>query len=361
MEMKIPNQYNYTYHQKKPKTPNFKGYFACPIKEVHFQTSSFMNPKGVYEELSKTCLKYFNILVQDSDGIKEPRDLVYKKFLWRRNNVKNPLSNVWGQDNKVFLSETELGVFRGHMANRIADKFAQHLRLDVVDINSPIIGGNCFLGLKTNGKKFALLGEDALYLTTKHKISEQLNIHLKNIFTIPQPDFHLDMAIRPLNYPYVLVGDPELSLDLLKQSSNMSPRKIKKVSESMDMRLAKNRENNYCNVETTINNLEQNGFVPIRVPGLGGKSELNYMNAIVHQDDDGKLVYITNKSTSHLELEQIFKQYLKDHVPQVKEVVFIEADDYLSRSLKTLRGGLHCLVSERPDFEKWNAQLKSVK
>jgi len=359
--MRITSQNNIQYSIKKPKEQAFKGYFACPIKEVHFQTSNFMNPKGVYEELSKKCLKFFNILVQDSDGIKEPSDLVYKNFLWNKNTVKNPLKNRWGQDNKVFLSETELGIFRGHRANGLADKFAKHLRLDVVEINTPIIGGNCFLGFNNNGKKFALLGEDALYLTTKYRISEQLNIHPKNIFIIPQPDFHIDMAIRPLNYPYVLVGDPELSLDLLKKSSNISHKKLKKVKASIDMRLAENIENNYASVKTTINNLEQNGFVPIRVPGLGGESELNYMNAIVHQDTDGKLVYITNKSSSNLELEQIFRQHLKDNVPQIKEVVFIEADDYLSQSLKVDGGGLHCLVCERPDFEKWNAQLKSVK
>ena len=66
----------------------------------------------------------------------------------------------------------------------------------------------------------------------------------------------------------------------------------------------------YCEVETTIKELESYGFKPIRVGGVYASGEVNFLNAIVNKHEDGTISYITNSSNcnkaGYSKLEKIF-------------------------------------------------------
>ena len=59
------------------------------------------------------------------------------------------------------------------------------------------------------------------------------------------------------------------------------------------------------------------------------------------------------------EIEKIFEKELKEKMPQVKEVYFVEGEarndgtTTISEYLKNLHGGIHCLCAEEPNFDIW--------
>lgn len=317
--------------------------------------------------------------------------------------------------------------------------FAKALQLPLKKTQSEWDGGNVFLGKNTAQKPFALIGADVLENTARcilaaksqglqlkakeemlehpelaelktepflnearRKVAQDFGIRPNNLFVVSQPNFHIDMAIRPLKYPTVLVNDFGLSLKLLKEIAHQleqepaktAPRKSGPVTFGALLAwqpftplefvrdLIEDTEHNqrllesqYANTDQICKELEDQGFEPIRVPGLFNSKATNFMNAIVHERPDGGLVYITNKSPIP-KLNEVFENYLKDHAPSVKSVHFIdgisntEPEDkdynryhnknyppeslpfrrianYIAVFLQKLEGGIHCMVTER--------------
>jgi hypothetical protein len=115
------------------------------------------------------------------------------------------------------------------------------------------------------------------------------------------------------------------------------------------------------------------GLKIIPVPGIIEQCDINFMNAIVHQRPNGGLVYITNKSNDFnkygninlnnyygVDFNEMFQKYLMQAAPFVKRVEFIEGsvdltsnNNYISKCLRDESGGVHCMVTERPDFDRW--------
>ena len=342
---------NSSYIQNKPKLKQntFKGYFACPIKELHIQSCPYSGQKAFIEELSQKCKKYFDIFVQLKDKVVEPKDVEYSSSGF----IKDSLLDLWGQDNKLFMDNGELLILSKSPNNTYAKKLA-----DLLGIKSRatkykenlegIIGGNCFLGKKNDGQNFALVGHHTLICSNPSEIAKNLNVTTENLHILPQPDYHIDMAIRPMVYPYVLVGDRKMTKTFATGFSQEETTKEMNVL--------------FANADMTAKRLEKEGFKPIKVPGLFGEDRVNFMNAIVHQEPDGGLIYITNKSSAGekigIDFEGIFEKYLKSKMPSVKEVIFIDGDNFVSKALSDGGGGVHCMTSERPDFEKCNNVLR---
>lgn len=351
--MKITKQYNYSYPQTPIKPVAFKGYIAAPIKELHIPADYSPKFKPFLEELYQKCGKYFKIIVQTSEGLVGD----FNKFNFSSTGyLEEALGFKWGQDNKIFLGKNKLGVFTKSQSYSGVAELAQNLGLEKKYIDLNIEGGNCFLGKKQNGEDFALVGKNALKSTTKEKFADVLEINKKNLHVISQPDFHIDLGIRPLVYPYVLVGDSKLTIDLAMKS-NFEKSQIDFLKGANESGLMAKSNWQYSTPDEVIKELKFQGFKTIMVPGLlASDPRLNFMNALVHQSDNGDLIYITNKTNVGarfgIDFENIFEKHLKSKVPAIKEVHFINGDGFVPSNLCN-GGGIHCLSAERIDYEKW--------
>jgi hypothetical protein len=280
-------------------------------------------------------------------------------------------------------------------------------------------GGNLFLGQKADGIPYMMVGEESVRITARllasqsvqpvfrqlahyaqvlkrffdgslaafqrqerlkleslarRTIAEDFRIAPENLVVLPQPEFHIDMAIRPLHYPYVLVNDFELSrrmLDRFDRWQAGTPHKdwvdVYDLAETLERYTDDVQRRGYATTDSVVQSLRAAGFVPLRVPGILGapvkgrkRSEvrpINYTNAIVHQRQNGDLVYITNGSAIE-GLNRMFKETLMAKVPAIKRVEFITGSvkqgstanktfTYMEKCLRS-HGGIHCMVAEQP-------------
>ena len=118
----------------------------------------------------------------------------------------------------------------------------------------------------------------------------------------------------------------------------------------------------YDKSDKIIKELEEQGFIPIRIGGVYGRG-ISYMNAIVNEHPDGTISYITNstKGSEFEGLDEVFERELRAKVPNLRDVYFISggADKEYSNLnaimeiLSKHSGGIHCLTLEEPNFERW--------
>lgn len=371
---------------------NFKGYAACPLKNLHLQIPTF-------DEQNKRVLKAANELKDIADkenfGLvlhaggdlytEEQAQALSPGFL---NNKKRLPNRAFVQDLRIFLPNNKLGIFKNQRKKNFAGseilesgKFAKALNKETQDLSVLTQGGNFFIGKKDNGENYILIGDEpirkicggsntnwynadfekrkGLAKEAFEKISKETGIKTENIYMVSQSfvlppqkedslppgfhiDFHIDMVLRPLKYPYVLVNDPGLVAKETSDADNLIGfRQLNHV-----------KLNRLAPAEKLIEELEKQGFKPIPVPGIFIESRGNYMNAIVHERPDGKLVYITNSDSETnkdkgINLDKIFKDFIEKNVPCIKKVVFVK------NHLLDYFGGIHCMTLEEPDFNKW--------
>ena len=251
-----------------------------------------------------------------------------------------------------------------------------------------IAGGNLFIAKNTKGKEFIIVGEND---TRKYPPEEiRLMYGIDNVIVLPQMDYHLDLFIRPLNNGKVLVADDKMTMKVLRNGF----KKLKRFILSLPIEEQKKYHSNlalYFNeIEEFENNvyenrlastksvtkiLEKNGFEVIRVPAriyeycneINGddflKHKCNYINANVLINNEGKLVYITNKSNVDMyfgitpELAKkinfsIEKSFIDSISPYVEKehFYFIKGEDNFvaDEMLKEYQGGVHCTCAEIP-------------
>ena len=227
-------------------------------------------------------------------------------------------------------------------------------------------------------------------------MAKTFDVDEKNVYSVPQMDYHLDLSIRPVGYPDVLVNDPELALKNLEElardpamgTNNHDFDYLKELydeTKECAERLYKKYGNN---TDDVVNYLKAQGFNPIRVGAVYGAGfykdpffqlvkgfyepegngdtdgcKINFINAIVNKRPDGSLSYITNGTTgSNVDklLEKKFEEQLKEKVPtEVAKVHFVygsKTDPYMEElpsiasGLRTHNAGIHCHVAEEPDF-----------
>lgn len=265
------------------------------------------------------------------------------------------------------------------------------LQETLADIHIP--GGNVFIVKNDSGNEL-LVGETELgYLT----IDEIMDLYsVDKVTVLPQMDYHLDLFIRPLDKKRILLADDKKSLDVLKTAIQRLKKHIETLKENKYSFIAWHndlidfyndfKKNIESNTNPSADNIEKilqkSGYEVIRVPGriydtayepttkeICLRHFCNYLNANVLINDNGELVYITNKSNLDDDLDlhpanitniSFEEEFIKSISPYVKKehIYFIEGDDsYLPEEmLWLLRGGIHCACSEIPKESEKNAK-----
>ena len=317
---------------------SFKGYDATPLKRIYVEersASPFMS------EI---------------------------KQVGRAENVEIsaiPSSKKWIQDTKVILEDNSkpLLIADNSRDNEFIEQIKRLHGINTFVSSSYIEGGNCFIGTYPNGEKWMLIGSDAEPYSNKKFIGGAYNIKPQNIHFIPQQDYHLDVTMRPIGFPYILVDDPQLALKHLNEINVDDNTWLEKEKMKIDL------ENNdlgyrrmYSSCDEVINKLKNLGFKPIRIAGVWS-DEINFMNAIINKHQDGKISYITNsskcKSPFKSKLQEIFEQDLRKAIPNLDKIYYIQGEppinnnkiNYLMHMLNLHAGGLHCMSLEEPNFE----------
>lgn len=352
---------------------SFKGYDARPLKGFFMGAES----QGVLNEMQNIGKK---------EGFK-----IYTKL----RNVPHQICGeymrgyggfetmeTWAQDLWTFCKRKLLT-----SSSNNAQKIANYFGASQTHVGNHLAGGNFFI-VNNNGEDELIVGKDALEkftLDDLKKIYEVNKVHI-----LPQMDFHIDLFIRPLDKKRVLVADDNLSLQILKKGLNdfKTYTKDKGDDKSFIANLIINRFNELISkfktsvstnirpqVEEIVKVLNVGGFEPIRVPGriydtlvfnqndVFITHDCNYINANVLLNNDGELVYITNKSNidSCLGLDADYaedfgfrfeKEFIKSIEPYVRpdKIYFVDGENYyISKDLlKNSQGGVHCLCAEIP-------------
>lgn len=358
--MRINNNYKNT-------TP-FNGYGARPLKALVVRNTRFENLYEATKELIQIGKKHnFDVFIE---GKTLSKKLPETEAEYQQDQI---LKNPWIQDKLFFLKNEILHNTTLLKSDRdlIEELKATPRYIEHID-NRALCGGNAFL-LENDT---VLLGED------EHITQAITMFNPKSIITIPQADFHIDLFIRPLKGKTVLVADDNMTIDILKNAKAKLKNTNCANKENIQARLnyciyemeISKKYSNYKNTDDVINTLINFNYNVIRVPGriyqnrealTDRKNTLNYLNAIVHENPKGELVFITNKSNilyklgiskklaKHLGLdfEEIFKNKIKDYInPQ--NVYFIRGGkdrlSNISNILENDLGGIHCLTLEIP-------------
>lgn len=317
---------------------SFKGYDAALLKRIYLEQAYC---KAIYNEMSEICNK-------EDIEIAEIYDF-----------------DKWTQDDKAIIEKDGKPYLIGN--GNISDNFINQLknRYQIEGNRAfPFIeGGNTFMGKFPNGQKWMIIGipkREVLSEEQKKELSKIYSIKAENIFGIPKPNFHLDLGIRPIGFPNILVNDPELAGKTLEKLNDGS-REYRKFKFEFD-KAKKQASNMYASCDKICLALQDIGFNPIRVAGVFYNG-INFMNAIVNQKEDGSLTYITNSSEckNHIytKLQKEFEKEIKQKVPNINSLYFIKGEEnkpnqhnsnYMIDTLRVQNGGIHCMALEEPYF-----------
>ncbi|MBR3605424.1 MAG: hypothetical protein IKL52_05305 [Candidatus Gastranaerophilales bacterium] len=311
---------------------NFKGYDAVPLNAIHIQDKA---AGAFFWELEEIAKKEGFEVKYDNDLVKWSQD--HKTIIERRKRPFVLTDRLFGETSLEALKK-------------------KYKISGAIPVNY-IAGGNCFIGKLPYGEKWMMVGEEDCYFGKK-PIAKDYDIKTKNIIPIPQQDFHLDMFIRPIGYPYVLVNNPELVREKIKELNKDG--KYDELEQAF-LKKEQERQMEYSSYKKTIKALKKAGFEPIEVAGVFG-SGINFMNAIVNQHSNGKMTYITNGTMSlngkKNIFQEIFEQELRQKAPDIEKVYFINGaldsdSNFLMNELERFDGGLHCMTTEEPNFRMW--------
>jgi len=207
----------------------------------------------------------------------------------------------------------------------------------------------------------------------RQKAAEALGVAPRNVYVVPQPNYHLDTFMRPVGYPYILINDPEYAiknLEELKKDPSLNTGYLDSLIKSTRRQADELYKRYGVSADDAASYLEEQGFKPIRIGAVYGQgkqgadgSRINFINAIVNKRDDG-LGYITNGTSGsnkvEIALEKLFEKQLKEKAPDsVRKVYFLRGmpmmdsgEDSMLDCL-TNGAGVHCLVNEEPIFNAW--------
>lgn len=397
---------------------SFKGYDAAPIKNLYMFSFIDRGQENIRRELNE---------IGKTEGFEasiEENGKLYKGE--EKPSKENYIAYKWAQDNKIIIDSQE-GRYVLNPANQrnhgyLQGKLDKFLQVRRKESTLNWAGGNIYLGKKPDGEKYILIGNDVIldnsikeYLKdidcwygndrdiynfeksddkkeekldfyskseqprprkkefkTKQKfyaekvkemISEDFDVKKENIFVVPQQIFHIDMFLRPIGYPYILVNTEEKAKELVADNLGYSEKEsdIRLYTRLYYDQLRK--DNKGIKTKSVINSLKEQGFIPIEIGGIFGMDGMaNFMNAIVNKHEDGTITYITNSSEcereDYVELQKRFDKQLRENVPNLRDTHYIYAGragqiNLMMESLMENSGGLHCMVCEEPNFEVW--------
>lgn len=398
-----------------PLSLNFKGYGVAPLRGLYMQNCDRSSQRMIFNELKNIAPReHFDVFIHDENDVYKDTKNIPKEG---KTNY-----NFWSQDNKMFIQKNGVDtiiypkLFRDGQ-NEEAVELAKKLNMPSYESELILEGGNIFLGKKPDGKNYLIVGEDtfrssAVYQFLKNRGVKKLNddkltdflttgrictsigwgaelIRVRDFYeeekywknftkeiflkdfeveendfcVISQPHFHIDLGIRPLEYPYVLVDDKELDRDNIFAFEEEFKEDGEKLTKQFKKALRKT-ELLYASAQEIGQQLEEKGFKPIFIGGGFGTCKVNFLNAIINKRPNGQLSYISNSTECENEkyrfFQNIFEQELKEIYPKIDRFYFIKGGDYkkgnnvIMSYLNDFKGAIHCLCAERPIFPKDN-------
>lgn len=386
MKVNFCHQYNNIIPNHKQ---TFKGCDARPLRAIvagNYKSicQSEYYPKwlNVLKELSEIFVKERNVdcLVLNQDG-----PIPVKSFL---NSVKDRSIDqwryLWMQDYITISPNKKMcAISFVEFDKALAKAFG----LTTHSLERHVEGGNLFF--VNNGKEDVLLigSHDMrdLFPRRLNKLKETFNI--EKVYTLSQPDYHIDLGIRPLNNRNILVNDFEIMSEQLKKyilkaqeylSINPDDSSVQKVLQNLETALEHHSSSIANNTLADANKISSEltalGFNPIRVPAalvnkfVPGNEydyfshyiyDANFMNAIVHERPDKSFLYLTNQPTDTIctdaesilgakkigfDLKKIFEDAVKKYVNK-SDIHYLSTQEIL----KNKSGGIHCLFAEIPE------------
>ncbi len=366
------------------KKPAFKGYDARPLNSVvmtindnpeSFEIIKQMSDIGQKEGFKVYFTNQTNKLYANLDTIKKFFKICTSGF------------SKWAQDMAVLTPENRVLQDSIRIDADFARRVASLTKGKYTDCDNFIEGGNLFF-VKNGNKEELFVGENELLKNSADYLKQKYGV--SKVIPLPQADFHLDMFIRPLDNKRVLVADDRLTIKEIKKaisnagkyiaSKQCTKAEIKELGEvknSLKLLLkdfekdVKKGKNPKADEIAAI--LKDNGYSPIFIPGrvyyaIPDKHKddlvhyLNYMNAVVHQKNDGSLVFVTNKSNLNkdygltpeisekidFDFEKMLTKSLEPYVKK-DDVYFIEGNNgKMAELLEHEGGGIHCMCNEIP-------------
>ncbi len=384
---------------------SFKGHSAGKIKALYMQNSHLPAQIPVYNELRQIGKVHnFDVFIHNQDTLHSER--------MDKSSSEYCDYQLWSQDNKTILKKDgQTVVISGLYMPKEEEIAAESLsKIKKVPHEEPELfleGGNFFLGRKPDGKRYLIIGYKDVHISALHyflkdkkqeltqsdmehfidkqelrdstgetiatfedfdnnfslwgkialqKIQATFDVEKEDITILSQGEYHNDLAIRPLNYPYVLVNDERMSEENIKKLEKKFKFDIRTIgfTKAMKKKL-KERDKEYASCDEMCSQLERNGFIPIRIGGGYGTNTINFINSIVHQNGPD-LIYITNSGESgnkyYEYLQSLFEADLKEKCPQIAKTYFVKGaltnkhSNIVLEYLKRFKGGVHCLCAE---------------
>lgn len=376
---------------------SFKGYDARRLQGFAMST----NFKNIASEMIKIGKKegFDLFFYSDEEKILSKKDAIEESYFFKNAWIQDYISII---NKKLIYDKPEIANAFSSFFGVKEHHFQQLFRKKVIDkkhqkdaaalTSTHVPGGNFFIAKNKNGTEKVLIGRNNL---NKHyPIFLNRLFDDKEIVTLPQMDYHLDLFIRPLNNGIVLVADDKLTINAISASiqkieSTLSKLSIfsfiqkTKLSSSLEKFkklkscFAKEIEGNYNELKTrTVEvKLKDAGYTPIRVPGRLYKvdkndaslsNKINFINANAFINPNDELVYITNasniekylgisekmKKELEISFEENFTKFLEPFVKK-EHIYYIKGENEVISDiiLPELRGGIHCLCCELPQFK----------
>ena len=181
----------------------FKGYDAAPIKNLYMGGIEDEINEDIFNDLKDvTCREKIGLYCTSEKRISEkPLTSIFHKKIWTPWSQDIWLFEKDGKDKKV----RPTSFFR--ISNELKKDFAS-LGVSVDKKIADIEGGNFFLGKKENGEEYILVGEKDFQ--EAKRLAKAKGIKEENVYTAPQGAFHIDLIMRPIGYPYILVNDEDI-------------------------------------------------------------------------------------------------------------------------------------------------------
>lgn len=362
-----------------PYSPSFNGYGARPLKGIFMRYTTTL--PNHFEKLAVQMEQIgkqhgFDVFVQGHNEFlyKHMQSLAAETF-----PIRGDASYIWVQDNVTFLPNNKI-LQNNKIVNNFNMAVSKFFGVKTKKSVEHIQGGNYFI-IENNGQRELLLGRFNIDdIETLYR-----DLDISSIKVLSQADFHLDLFMRPLKDKVVLLADDKMWLDRLNSvmekietDKTLSTdhkickvynklKEIKTFVKVMNIPISSSPYTQLANVE---NELLDAGYKVVKVPGrifdyinaedgILPNHFLNYMNAIVHENPQGELVYITNKSNLNkycgitesvakkigFDFETEFINSVKDYI-KPENIYFVDSN----RFLKEYQGGIHCLAAEIPKF-----------
>jgi hypothetical protein len=185
---------------------------------------------------------------------------------------------------------------------------------------------------------------------TQIRMARDVGLDPERLVVLSQPDFHIDMHIRPLRPGEVLVNHPKACIDAIDDALTSPGNKWWERRELRAMRkhaVAELSEKGHV-YDEIINQIEAAGLIAIPAPGVfeSNSRKANFMNAVPGTTSSGESFFLTNASTL-TSLERAFARFA-EREGDVERIEFLGASGggmfALSASEESLEmaGGLDC-------------------